>query len=446
MRFETTFIAPLRLNTKNAAKGSFKLTIEGTKAYSTPSTGRTKSTTISNSGPSPSTFRFLDLPGEMRNDVYKILLTHNKAAGLRASPSILQVNHQIHSEASGFIYSESVATIKIFSKYMGGVVVQGDIVDNLYNSRHKVPLVNDSTSALEFDDPISKYSALWPVYLSQIPHIKLEIHFDDSANNVDTSNSTWFASDLSPANRCLYSLVSYLMNSHGNTSSTKISGRVSTLDINIHATELQNPNLSRAWEILLYPLTKIPKIYTLRTNLSPETNILNARSSPSPEISANLLAHWPTIRPLATLSLNLTSHFAKPSTSHQSRTRYASTLLATSPTAFGMEIKKSEALNLTSLISLGRLVFQTLKFGIEDKACIFDRRADVRMTGLMGVLAECVLTLRGFDDHVGAKGVEKAKESALNDEMCFGAEEGSKGVIVVSVGPTRGPKNRVDCM
>ncbi|KXS98990.1 hypothetical protein AC578_6161 [Pseudocercospora eumusae] len=379
-------------NTKNTAKGGFKLTIKGKKAQGTPSAGKAENTNIAASYPPPPPFALLDLPSEMRNDIYKMMLTHNKDAGLRANPSILCANRQIHGEASGLLYSESVANIKIFGLYMSGVVVSGDVVNNLYNSRCKVPLATDSTSAFDFNDPIEKYSALWPSYLSKIPKLNLDIHFDDTIPAVDTTNSTWFASDLSATNRCLYSLVSHLMTSQStNPSTTTISGRVPELNIKIHATELQNPNLTRAWQILLYPLTKIPKIYTLRTNLLP-SHILDS----SPATTYNLLSSWPPLRRLATISLNLTPTLSKPSTSYSSRTRYSSS---------------SSAQKFQDLMTIGREIFQTLKFAIEDQACVFDLRADVRMLGLMGTLAECVVTLRGFDEHVAGKRVEGASEA-----------------------------------
>ncbi|KAF7190882.1 hypothetical protein HII31_08041 [Pseudocercospora fuligena] len=428
-------------NTKNAAKGGFKLTIKGKKAQGAPSTGKAESTNISSSYPPPPPFPFLSLPSEMRNDVYKILLTHDKAADLRAEPAILRANRQIHDEASGFIYSESIATIKISGSYMGGVVVSGDVVDNLHNSRSKVPLANDPTSAFDFDDPTKKYSALWPAYLKKIPKLSLEIHFDDANPAVDTTNSTWFASDLSATNRCLYSLVSYLMTGQATNISTKISGRVPELNIKIHATELENPNLARAWEILLYPLTKIPKIYKLTTNIPSElNNIPDARSSPTPppETSYNLLANWPTLRSLATISLNLTPYFGKPSTSYESRTRYSSTLLATATTSSSILLAQSEAVHFQNLLTMGRDIFNTIKFAIEDKACIFDRRADIRMMGLMGTLAECVLTLRGFDDHVtapqpghvaGSKSMEKPSEALARVKGLYDLVVGEKSPL-----------------
>ncbi|KXT13051.1 hypothetical protein AC579_3460 [Pseudocercospora musae] len=311
-------------HTKNAAKGGFKLTIKGKKALDTPSAGKAEGTTIFASDPPPPYFPFLGLPSEMRNDVYKILLTHDKAAGFRAQPAILRANRQIHDEASGFIYSESVATIKVSGSYMGGVVVSGDVVNNLYNSHSKFPLAQDSASAFGFDDPIKEHSALWPSYLSEIPELHLEIHFDDGNPAVGTANSTWFASDLGATNRCIYSFIS---------------GRAPELNIQIHAIELSNPNIARAWENLLYPLTKIPKIYKVSTNLPADNNILDVRSSP--ETTFNLLSNWPTLRSLATISLNLTPYFAKPSSSGDSRTRYATTLLATSNTASSIQLKET---------------------------------------------------------------------------------------------------------
>lgn len=41
------------------------------------------------------TFRFMDLPPEMRNLVYEYLITHNKKLGLSADPQLLRVSKQV---------------------------------------------------------------------------------------------------------------------------------------------------------------------------------------------------------------------------------------------------------------------------------------------------------------------------------------------------------------
>ncbi len=53
----------------------------------------------------PRTFRFLDLPAEIRNKIYTKLLTRDPTKMRGAHPQILATCRKIHNEASGLLYS-----------------------------------------------------------------------------------------------------------------------------------------------------------------------------------------------------------------------------------------------------------------------------------------------------------------------------------------------------
>ncbi|KAI7548897.1 hypothetical protein KC331_g4125 [Hortaea werneckii] len=64
-------------------------------------------------------FRFLDLPAEMRNLVYRELLVWPSNRLERCWPQILRTCRQVNDEAKDIIYTENAAKVKVFIKGMG---------------------------------------------------------------------------------------------------------------------------------------------------------------------------------------------------------------------------------------------------------------------------------------------------------------------------------------
>ncbi|RMZ12142.1 hypothetical protein D0860_03112 [Hortaea werneckii] len=64
-------------------------------------------------------FRFLDLPAEMRNLVYRELLVWPSNKPERCWPQILSTCRQVNDEAKHIIYTENAAKVKVFIKGMG---------------------------------------------------------------------------------------------------------------------------------------------------------------------------------------------------------------------------------------------------------------------------------------------------------------------------------------
>lgn len=60
--------------------------------------------TVATANP-PGTFRFLDLPAELRNKIYTNLLTRDPTKTRGAHPQLLATCRKIHNEASGLLYS-----------------------------------------------------------------------------------------------------------------------------------------------------------------------------------------------------------------------------------------------------------------------------------------------------------------------------------------------------
>ncbi|KAF7194475.1 hypothetical protein HII31_04280 [Pseudocercospora fuligena] len=56
-------------------------------------------------------FRFMDLPPEMRNEIYTYLLSRSPKEGRKAFLDILCVSKQVHKEAVGILHAESVFSI-----------------------------------------------------------------------------------------------------------------------------------------------------------------------------------------------------------------------------------------------------------------------------------------------------------------------------------------------
>ncbi|KAI6857525.1 hypothetical protein KC343_g5966 [Hortaea werneckii] len=64
-------------------------------------------------------FRFLDLPAEMRNLVYRELLVWPSNRLERCWPQILRTCRQVNDEAKEIIYTDNAAKVKVFIKGMG---------------------------------------------------------------------------------------------------------------------------------------------------------------------------------------------------------------------------------------------------------------------------------------------------------------------------------------
>lgn len=408
-------------------KDGFKFTFKGKNAFNTLVAAEIQANTIQSVSAAtddafPEPFRFLDLSSEIRNIIYKEVLTHDKAINRTAHPAFLRTNKQIHSEAAGLLYSESVATIKICCDLIRGVSVQGDVVNDHLRSARKLPDVPGPKSVLATSDPIKKYTGLWPAYITKLPRLDLELTFNDADNQYVAGDWLWYLSDQSTMNRALYSLTSHLMAgtvAHRISKNTRIAGRAPKISISITSTQISDPSFSKAFSSLLYPLAKTPTLYTLDFTNPHDTasaELLNhittlhhtsGTTNLTRSITFNFLTFWTTsLRPLACLSLNLTPHYAKFSLSAVSMTRYASTLHAAGPNS------PINAANLINLLRFGVELFSTIRYAIEKQACVFDERGDVRCLGLCRILGEVVVGLRGFDDHLAKrKGGRKSGET-----------------------------------
>ena len=152
------------------------------------------------------TFRFLDLPAELRNAIYRELLIittfkpgEDSSAPVvvkKVWPAILAVNHQIHQEAEDLLYAESEMIVGLsLSTYAGDVGLT----------------VNGSRVPREDRFMITRPPS-WPLYLLRARHIRIVLQFFGSLGR--TSMDTTFGpgrSRITQWKGLLHDLQSFLL-------------------------------------------------------------------------------------------------------------------------------------------------------------------------------------------------------------------------------------------
>ena len=107
-------------------------------------------------------FRFLDLPPELRNWVYReLLVLHEQPA---CYPQILAASKQTHAEASGILYGHNTINITVD---VDGVSVRGRLCGDY------VPFVDPADYEAWRRKDAQKIA--WPEYLRRVDHIHLSV-------------------------------------------------------------------------------------------------------------------------------------------------------------------------------------------------------------------------------------------------------------------------------
>ena len=120
------------------------------------------------------TFRFFDLPPELRNIVYDLVLgveeveDENKIKYVVAEPAILASSKQVYNEASGLLYGERYFRLKLHlgkKPYTLSLHLNGRFLRKAYAGSH------DDLEGLWID---------WPSFLNRIQHLDVVVQLDKS--------------------------------------------------------------------------------------------------------------------------------------------------------------------------------------------------------------------------------------------------------------------------
>ncbi len=188
------------------------------------------------------TFRFLDLPPEIRNLIYGHLLrlrdSRWRADRLVCSTAILSTCQQIHAEATGILYVENTFDI---------------VVRSMANPAGQTPVNHTTVSFTKLaidqvqlcDAPKSDIDDIWPNVIREAESIRLVVRLD-----VADCSAASAIPDFKQTNKVLHSLAS---SRHGAT-------KLKRLQLVIKGeTESLPENLLHS---IFYPLTQLAKITT----------------------------------------------------------------------------------------------------------------------------------------------------------------------------------------
>jgi len=145
-------------------------------------------------------FRFLDLPPELRNFVYREPLPLDHGPNKRAChPSLLAVCQQLHSEAGSVLYGGSPVEIRlVFRAQQGYAFVECGLRATIDTRVHWVDDAVSGALRRVFDE--------WPAYLRRLQYVRIRVIFDSPTLPSATTSGSLFAA----ANYVFYSLCTHL--------------------------------------------------------------------------------------------------------------------------------------------------------------------------------------------------------------------------------------------
>ncbi|KAK5124481.1 hypothetical protein LTR85_001698 [Meristemomyces frigidus] len=151
------------------------------------------------------TFRFLDLAPELRNLVYRELLTwtHEDGANTACYPQILAASKQVHSETESILYGDTPLQIRLA---FGARRISGEV----YGSSHVV--VKEKTHSLGTTLDLRAAFGDWPSHLRRMQHIHVKARFVSQVNQLNPQ--AYVQTSFVTANHIFYTLASHLSDSN----------------------------------------------------------------------------------------------------------------------------------------------------------------------------------------------------------------------------------------
>jgi len=151
------------------------------------------------------TFRFFDLPPELRNRVYRELLTwdHTSASGKTfCFPSILTTSRQAYDEAKDMLYTENVARIYIVAEIAPQYAI---------HTAHGICTLSINPALKASDPPrsIITKSGQWPIHLRKFERV--QISNSDKINRAKPLDAQY--QSAWKTNATLYHLINSLLDS-----------------------------------------------------------------------------------------------------------------------------------------------------------------------------------------------------------------------------------------
>lgn len=176
-------------------------------------------------------FRFEELPAELRNEVYRHLLRfHETAKGLRCWTQILRATKSTNREAKDILWECNTFTVTVrTAKDSQGTGMIRRLAVSVNGS--KIPEAAGTTYPLQ---------TLWPAYLRQARHLDIVLDLPDPSEGARSRG--FIGLDFS-ANHYLYSLCSFLQGQHV-LKSLQVDMKVEKEEGNKNGTDYFRPLLS----------------------------------------------------------------------------------------------------------------------------------------------------------------------------------------------------------
>ena len=229
-------------------------------------------------------FRLLDLPSEMRLNIYQKLLLFEKSGGQKyCYPAILCASREIYEEAYPVLYGENV--IKCSFK----VSADGDLDSIRWTSKVHNEMVHSGCSHAPYvriPDGIDDY----PEFLRHISRLRIKIVYTPKGIDGMSVESSYY-----PLSHYLCTLASFLMDGH----------RLKNIQIDVNMEDVE----IYAYGQVLFPLRRLRNVKKVRvTGLPAESTVYKQRlikDMTSVEPVFNTMKHWKLLQDDAAAQLDL---------------------------------------------------------------------------------------------------------------------------------------------